>query len=276
MQNSLRNCVNFDGKNWCSNLCLAKDVLDFLELEQRTTVAPVDGFKPFHIVVLLILSLNLCVAMQVYIIFRFDPLIIKRFLQLARVEEISQTIDSLIGEGSYGRVYFGVLRSGQSTTIKKLDSSKQLDLEFLAPFDGPLRVLVYSLLLKDLFMTFFMVTPKLSEDKVKQCVDAELNGEYSPKAVVCVFSISAIQLLTTFEASSSSSKNLSDECQLHQLSPKDYRYSSGKWSKFEVLCPRKLKTWLRKDDAFVFNKTLHWLDSIDAFAIVAYHLAVNQ
>ncbi|XP_044499710.1 pto-interacting protein 1 isoform X2 [Mangifera indica] len=70
--------------------------------------------------------------------------------------------DSLIGEGSYGRVYFGVLRSGQSAAIKKLDSSKQPDQEFLAQvsmvsrlkqenvvelvgycIDGPLRVLVY-------------------------------------------------------------------------------------------------------------------------------------
>ena len=29
-------------------------------------------------------------------------------------------------------------------------------------------------------------TPKLSEDKVKQCVDARLNGEYPPKAVAKV------------------------------------------------------------------------------------------
>ncbi|KAJ0089557.1 hypothetical protein Patl1_13976 [Pistacia atlantica] len=60
------------------------------------------------------------------------PLLSRGLLQLARVEEISQTIDSLIGEGSYGRVYFGVMRSGQSAAIKKLDSSKQPDLEFLA------------------------------------------------------------------------------------------------------------------------------------------------
>ena len=30
-------------------------------------------------------------------------------------------------------------------------------------------------------------TPKLSEDKVKQCVDARLQGEYPPKAVAKVF-----------------------------------------------------------------------------------------
>lgn len=39
---------------------------------------------------------------------------------------------ALIGEGSYGRVYHGVLKSGQAAAIKKLDSSKQPDQEFLA------------------------------------------------------------------------------------------------------------------------------------------------
>ena len=39
---------------------------------------------------------------------------------------------SLIGEGSYGRVFYGVLRSGKAAAIKKLDSSKQPDQEFLA------------------------------------------------------------------------------------------------------------------------------------------------
>ncbi|KAF8095466.1 hypothetical protein N665_0332s0047 [Sinapis alba] len=69
---------------------------------------------------------------------------------------------SLIGEGSYGRVFYGVLRSGNAAAIKKLDSSKQPDQEFLAQVsmvsrlrqdnvvallgycvDGPLRVLAY-------------------------------------------------------------------------------------------------------------------------------------
>ncbi|XP_057422925.1 pto-interacting protein 1-like [Lotus japonicus] len=40
--------------------------------------------------------------------------------------------DSLIGEGSYGRVYYGVLKNGQAAAIKKLDASKQPDEEFLA------------------------------------------------------------------------------------------------------------------------------------------------
>ncbi|ESW17102.1 hypothetical protein PHAVU_007G210500 [Phaseolus vulgaris] len=40
--------------------------------------------------------------------------------------------DALIGEGSYGRVYYGVLKSEQAAAIKKLDASKQPDEEFLA------------------------------------------------------------------------------------------------------------------------------------------------
>ncbi|XP_047328185.1 pto-interacting protein 1-like [Impatiens glandulifera] len=39
---------------------------------------------------------------------------------------------SLIGEGSYGRVYYGLLRNGRAAAIKKLDASKQPDDEFLA------------------------------------------------------------------------------------------------------------------------------------------------
>ncbi|KAK4418000.1 Pto-interacting protein 1 [Sesamum alatum] len=40
--------------------------------------------------------------------------------------------DSLIGEGSYGRVYYGVLKNDRAAAIKKLDASKQPDDEFLA------------------------------------------------------------------------------------------------------------------------------------------------
>ncbi|KAL0317141.1 UNVERIFIED_CONTAM: putative receptor-like protein kinase [Sesamum angustifolium] len=69
---------------------------------------------------------------------------------------------SFIGEGSYGRVYRGVLIRGQEAAIKKLDSSYQPDQEFLAQVaivsrlkhenvikllgycvDGDLRVLAY-------------------------------------------------------------------------------------------------------------------------------------
>ncbi|KAJ0093478.1 hypothetical protein Patl1_26606 [Pistacia atlantica] len=35
----------------------------------------------------------------------------------------------------------------------------------------------------DMGMNFIFATPKLGEDKVKQCVDAKLNGEYPPKTV---------------------------------------------------------------------------------------------
>lgn len=40
--------------------------------------------------------------------------------------------ETLIGEGSYGRVYYGVLKNGKSTAIKKLDTNNQPDQEFLA------------------------------------------------------------------------------------------------------------------------------------------------
>lgn len=53
------------------------------------------------------------------------------------VEELSEVTDNfgndaLIGEGSYGRVYYGMLKNGQPAAIKKLDASKQPDDEFLA------------------------------------------------------------------------------------------------------------------------------------------------
>lgn len=53
------------------------------------------------------------------------------------VDELKEITDNfgttaLIGEGSYGRVYYGVLKSGQAAAIKKLDASKQPDDEFLA------------------------------------------------------------------------------------------------------------------------------------------------
>ena len=53
------------------------------------------------------------------------------------VDELKEVTDNfgtnaLIGEGSYGRVYYGVLKSEQAAAIKKLDASKQPDDEFLA------------------------------------------------------------------------------------------------------------------------------------------------
>ncbi|XP_057476505.1 pto-interacting protein 1 [Actinidia eriantha] len=83
------------------------------------------------------------------------------------VDELKEITDNfgskvLIGEGSYGRVYYGLLNSGQAAAIKKLDSSKQPDQEFSAQvsmvsrlkhehvvellgycMDGSLRVLAY-------------------------------------------------------------------------------------------------------------------------------------
>jgi len=35
----------------------------------------------------------------------------------------------------------------------------------------------------------FQATPRLSEDKVRQCVDARLGGDYPPKAVAKVFTV---------------------------------------------------------------------------------------
>ncbi|KAG6494622.1 pto-interacting protein 1-like [Zingiber officinale] len=55
-------------------------------------------------------------------------------IPLDEIREITQNFgdEALIGEGSFGRVYFGVLKNGRSTAVKKLDSSKQPDQEFLA------------------------------------------------------------------------------------------------------------------------------------------------
>lgn len=56
---------------------------------------------------------------------------------LISADELKEVTDNfgtnaLIGEGSYGRVYYGILKSGQAAAIKKLDASKQPDDEFLA------------------------------------------------------------------------------------------------------------------------------------------------
>ncbi|OMO82249.1 hypothetical protein COLO4_23148 [Corchorus olitorius] len=198
--------------------------------------------------------------------------------------------NSLIGEGSYGRVYYGVLKSGQAAAIKKLDSSKQPDDEFLAQVsmvsrlkhenfvqllgycvDGNSRILAYEfasngslhdilhgrkgvkgaqpgpapdmaarlhstrvlgtfgyhapeyamtgqLNAKSDVYSFGVVllelltgrkpvdhtlprgqqslvtwaTPKLSEDKVRQCVDQRLGGDYPPKAVAKMAAVAAL------------------------------------------------------------------------------------
>ncbi|KAI7756231.1 hypothetical protein M8C21_024016, partial [Ambrosia artemisiifolia] len=95
-------------------------------------------------------------------------------LQLDELNEVTGNfgIDSLIGEGLFGKVYFGVLRSGQAAAIKKLDSSGQSDQEFLAQVsristlehENVLRMLGYSIdggtLHKDLLGIFFMARRK--------------------------------------------------------------------------------------------------------------------
>ncbi|CAI0470069.1 unnamed protein product [Linum tenue] len=55
-------------------------------------------------------------------------------LALDELKEVSENFGTncLIGEGSYGRVYYGILKNGQAAAIKKLDASKQPDDEFLA------------------------------------------------------------------------------------------------------------------------------------------------
>ena len=61
------------------------------------------------------------------------------------VDELKEITDNfgakaLIGEGSYGRVYYGLLKSGQASAIKKLDSNKQPDQEFSAQV-GPITTI---------------------------------------------------------------------------------------------------------------------------------------
>lgn len=55
-------------------------------------------------------------------------------LSLDEIREVTRNYsnESLIGEGSYARVYYGALRNGRKAAIKKLDASKQPDQEFLA------------------------------------------------------------------------------------------------------------------------------------------------
>nr|CAB3477073.1 unnamed protein product [Digitaria exilis] len=54
-------------------------------------------------------------------------------IPLEDMREITKNFsnDALIGEGSYARVYFGVLKDGTKSAVKKLDSSKQPDQDFL-------------------------------------------------------------------------------------------------------------------------------------------------
>jgi len=63
-------------------------------------------------------------------------------IHLEELKEITKNFssDALIGEGSYARVYFGVLKDGTKSAVKKLDSSKQPDQEFLVQVSAVSRL----------------------------------------------------------------------------------------------------------------------------------------
>ncbi|WVZ71336.1 hypothetical protein U9M48_019930 [Paspalum notatum var. saurae] len=63
-------------------------------------------------------------------------------IPLEEIKEITKNFssDALIGEGSYARVYFGVLKDGTKSAVKKLDSSKQPDQEFLVQVSAVSRL----------------------------------------------------------------------------------------------------------------------------------------
>lgn len=59
-------------------------------------------------------------------------------ISLDEIKEITKNFssDALIGEGSYARVFLGVLKDGKKSAVKRLDSSKQPDQEFLVQVQG--------------------------------------------------------------------------------------------------------------------------------------------
>ncbi|XP_062209597.1 pto-interacting protein 1-like isoform X2 [Phragmites australis] len=63
-------------------------------------------------------------------------------IPLEEMKEITKNFssDALIGEGSYARVYLGVLKDGTESAVKKLDSSKQPDQEFLVQVSAVSRL----------------------------------------------------------------------------------------------------------------------------------------
>ncbi|KAI3505615.1 hypothetical protein L1887_27748 [Cichorium endivia] len=154
-------------------------------------------------------------------------------IQVDELVEITDDLRSLIGVGTYGRVYYGVLRSGQRAAIKILDSRKQPDEFFLAQvsmasrlkhdnliellgycLDGDRKALAYEFAsygsLYDILhepnaqaqprpvlswsqrSLVTWATPRLSEDKVKHCVDPRLYGDYPPKAVAKMAAVAAL------------------------------------------------------------------------------------
>ncbi|XP_044975942.1 pto-interacting protein 1-like [Hordeum vulgare subsp. vulgare] len=63
-------------------------------------------------------------------------------IPLDEIKEITKNFssDALIGEGSYARVFLGVLKDGKNSAVKRLDSSKQPDQEFLVQVSAVSRL----------------------------------------------------------------------------------------------------------------------------------------
>ncbi|KAG2403482.1 protein kinase [Vigna angularis] len=142
------------------------------------------------------------------------------------LDKLNQLTDNfgtkaLIGEGSYGRVYFAKMDGDKEVAIKKLDttSSPEPDSDFATQLsvvsrlksdhfvellgyclEENNRILVYQYAslgsLHDILhgqqSLVTWATPRLSEDKVKQCVDPKLNNEYPPKAIAKLAAVAAL------------------------------------------------------------------------------------
>lgn len=63
-------------------------------------------------------------------------------IPLDELKEVTNNFgnNTLIGEGSYGKVFYGVLKNRRAVAIKKLDSNKQPDQEFLAQVWWQIRI----------------------------------------------------------------------------------------------------------------------------------------
>ncbi|TVU36164.1 hypothetical protein EJB05_18083 [Eragrostis curvula] len=121
---------------------------------------------------------------------------------------------ALIGEGSYGRVYYAVLDNGTKLAVKKLDCNEnEPTTEFLTQVslvsrlkhenfidmlgyctECDMRIVAYEFATMGSLHDVLhgrLVTPRLTEDKVKQCVDPRL-GEYPPKGVAKLAAVAAL------------------------------------------------------------------------------------
>lgn len=94
---------------------------------------------------------------------RFQPISVDA-ISSKELREITDSFGTkaLIGEGTYGGVYRGVLSNGQAVAVKKLDTSKQPEQEFLAqvkyfPSDGKCRFFLISVVLLIHFVIFSFV-----------------------------------------------------------------------------------------------------------------------